>query len=176
MIKNKRGQMEGIIALVILSITLFIIAPILLYTLNTMLTKFSTSLSPIDSTAADAVSYGNTKFTAMFDWVIIIVFIVNVLWLFISSFMIDIHPAFIILYIIGLMFLFMLAPSYMKGVDKLYSNPELSASISANLHQTLWLKDNFIFILVGIAVLTGIIIFAKIGFFGGGNNENRAYR
>lgn len=161
MIKNKKGQIEGIIALVVFGIFIFILGPVILKVFSSMLGGFSTGLSRVDNVSADAVTFGLNRFTNFWDVALLLGFVANVVVLFISSFLIDIHPAFIILYILGVFFLFVLAPDILNIVQPFQSNTGEFANQTASLAGTNWLYNNFVFVLLGIVFITGIIMFAK---------------
>lgn len=159
--KNKGGQIEGIIALIVFALFIFILGPVVLKIFSSMFGGFSAGLSQVDNVSADAVTFGLNRFTNFWDVALLLGFIANILVLFISSFMIDIHPAFIVLYIIGVFFLFVLAPDILNIVKPFQSNVGDFANQTANLAGTNWLYNNFAFVLLGIVFITGIIMFAK---------------
>lgn len=157
---NKKAQIESLVIFIGLAIGLMILAPVVLKINGSMLSGFSNAVRPISNVSADAVDFGMNKFTSLWDTVIICAFVANTLLLFVSAFLIDIHPSFIAVYIVGCFFLFMFAPNYLKAAGAIFDNPNFSTQ-TAQLAGTSWLYNNFGFILLGIVFITGIIMFAK---------------
>lgn len=177
---NKKAQFDaGIITFVVVIIALLFIAPILLKVVKIPLAQFSTSLSAVDpsnqsSTAVTAVS---DSFTNWLDTIILLIFGFLVIVLLISAFMVDIHPAYMIVYIIAMIFLFILAPNALQAVTGIYSNSQFNDistpdnNIVSHLPMSEFLVNNFFIVLLGIVILTGIIMFAKFRFGNGGGNS-----
>ena len=175
---NKKGQVDGgIIVFVAIAITLLFLAPILIKVVSVPLQGFSNSLSAIDqtNTSTNAVEMVRTKYVGLLDTVILIMFLILIVTLLISSFLIDIHPAFIVLYIMSLMFLFILGPSVLGSLTTIWesdqfndvSTPGGPNDIVSNLPMSQFILDNFFLIILGIAILSGVIMFAKFKSSGG---------
>lgn len=164
---NKKAQIASVAFFIMLLAGIIIIAPIILRVGISAIDKTSTQLSAIDGTnkSVQLVVYTKNKITGTFDWVIMFLVILNILILLISSFLIDIHPAFLVIYIIGAFVMVITLPYTMALAEKIYSNSEF-ASGSNNVVQyipmTEFMLNNFGTIIVGIIVLSGIIMFAKI--------------
>lgn len=167
--KNKRGQITSIIAFVVVVIFLVIMAPFLVKLVVTPSQKFSDALGAIDQTnkSVEAVAKITGTFTNTFDYLIIFFFLFNVVILLISSFLVDVHPAFIVVYIVALFFLFMLTPSMETMMDKIYSNTSFTDEV-AFLPLTTWIMNNFSSVIFGVAILSGVIMFGKYKFTSGG--------
>jgi len=185
--KGKKGQLPAAIAFAGIILVLILLAPILLKTVLTPLNKFSSALGTVDSTnkSSSAVGYITNTFTSMFDWIIMFIFIFSIVTLIFSSFFIDTHPAFLVIYIIGLAFLMIFTPNIMESIDKLwrqaqFANPANTDGTGANLATLLpmlsWLKDNYMFVILGVLILNGIIMFGKYKFAGGMGASTGDYR
>lgn len=180
MFKNKRGDFTGIIALVGITLIMIMIAPFLLKLVVTPLTSLSTALSTTDATnvSANAVTQAKNTFTGTFDWIIVILFMFNVLLLFITAFLIDVHPAFFLVYIIGLFMLFGFAPAVLDTIDTIYSMNAF-AGAGNNVIQYLpmvdFLRENFTIVLLGIAITTAIIMYGKYRLAQSGTNGGNYY-
>jgi hypothetical protein len=170
---NNKGQVQAIIAFAVVVIILVLIAPYLVKIVVAPVSKTSQAFSTIDPTnvSSDAINYVQNKFTSMFDWVIAIFFIFNIVLLLITSFLIDVHPAFLLVYIIAVMFLVMFAPMVNDSLGKIYDNPlgdpnhPFAGSGENNIMQyvpiTQFIYNNFGFILLGVIILSGLIMFGK---------------
>lgn len=167
---NKRGQVESIIIFFFLVIAIFIASIIVLRLTNTIITPFSQMLNntgmPGSQQASAVVSNVQTRFAGVWDWVVVLLFLFNVLILFISAFLIDIHPAFAIIYIIAVIFLFVFGNSMLYVLDNVWNTfaSDLEAS-QTPLQQ--FIINNFNVIMLGIVFLTGLIAYAKFKFFSG---------
>ena len=131
MIKNKRGQLEGVFWFFAVVFLIFLLAPLMLKIPN----MFFGQLVPIagNSTspqAATSVNYLDTKMNQLWDEMIMILFFGLVIVLFFSAFMIDVHPAFVVIYIAGLVFLFVGAMPMWDAVNNMYDNALFTDQVS----------------------------------------------
>jgi hypothetical protein len=169
-IKDKKGQAESIIYFFGIIVGLFIFAIVLLYMSQNVLTKLGPNLGNVSVQAGANVNYLNTSFTGLWDGLIIFFFLFNVLILFVSAFLVDIHPMFVIIYIIALIGLFLFGMPIMNAVESIWTSSAYSSTASSML-MTEWMMQNFGIVLLGIAILSGIIMYAKIKL--GGQNAGQ---
>jgi len=186
--KSKKGQLPAAIAFAGITLVILFLAPILLKVILTPMGKFTTALSTIDATnkSVDAVNYTTGVFTSMFDWVLMFFFLFDIVILMLSSFFIDVHPAFLIIYIIGLIFLVIFSPNILESVNMIWNQAQFEhpattdatgATLSSYLPMISWLKDNYMFVILGVLILSGIIMFGKYRFSGGmGAGAEGSYR
>lgn len=174
---NNKGMFGGVVFFVILLAVIIILAPIVLKVAVSVMTATSNQLAVVDSTnlSANTVTTIKGKVTSSFDWMIMLIFLVNFLVLLISAFLIDVHPAFVVIYIIGCTVLMLTAPYLMVASEKIYSMSQFSAggnNVIQYLPMTEFLMNNFGIVILAVLVVTGIVMYAKIKFFassGGGN-------
>jgi len=163
---NNRGQF-AIVSAVGIFIVLIAIAPILLQIVKTSSTGFADGLEGISPVAHDKVDAIESKFTGMWDYVILFIFLFNILLLLISSFFIDTHPLFLILYVVVSFMLFIFSPYLVESADRIWDSPHfVEENTAGDLPMTEFLLDNFQMILLMIYVLSGLIMYGKIKFFG----------
>lgn len=168
---NKRGQVQDVIYFAGLAVATLIVGVVIYFLFSTMLTRTATAISPIDNVSATALTYGNTTLTNFWDIILVIFLFFNVLLLFFSAFLIDIHPAFLVVYIIGAFVLVLLMPTFQTIIGKFYDAPTFSASASA-MPSSVWFYNNFQVIVLAIIFITAIILFAKWKFGSGGQSSN----
>lgn len=174
---NKKGQFENpIIIFAVLVIGLLMFAPIAL--------KIFISVDDSVGNALGNVSSGGDVARANFDkvsgtlvtfWdkIIVAAFFLAVIMLFVSAFMIDAHPFFIVLYIFLNFMLVIFTPDILQSVDAIYDSANFATEVT-QLGFLDSLRNNFVPFLVGIMVITGIIIYGKLAFGnGGGRASNR---
>jgi hypothetical protein len=106
----------------------------------------------------------------LWDKVIIFAFILSLITLFISAFLVDTSPFWIILYIFINFMLVLFAPGMIGALDSIYGNAEFATEV-AQLTFMDWLRTNFMPVLVGCMVLAGIIIYGKLWLTGGSNRR-----
>lgn len=174
--KNKRGQLDNpVIAFAIFVLALLMFAPIAL--------KIFVNVDNSVGNALGNVSAGGELARANFDkvsgtlvtfWdkVMIGAFFVAVIMLFVSAFLIDAHPFFIVLYIFLAFMLVIFMPNILQSIDAIYD----SANFATEVTQLAFLdslRNNFVPFLVGIIVITGIIIYGKLALGGRGRSSNR---
>lgn len=166
---NRRGQVGSVVFFVVVIITLLLMAPIFLKIVTVPLTQFSGSLQNISNQSAQQVSGLASSVNNTADILFSGLFLMNLLILLISSFIVDIHPAFFVVYIILAIVLVSLAPNYKEALTGIYNNAQFSGEV-ANLPITSFLVNNFEMVLFICLMLTAIIIYAKFKFSGGGDN------
>jgi hypothetical protein len=167
---NKQGQglAVPIITFVVLIIGIIILAPILLKVVNEVQGPLNESFSGISPEASEEGSSVFEKFKGMFDIMILIIFFLLIVVMLISAFLVDVHPAFLLVYIVFAFFLFIIAPSIMDAVDRIYESNDF-AEEQGDLPITDFLRQSFGVIMVAVYVLTGVILFAKLR--GGGGSD-----
>lgn len=165
----KKGQIQGIAFFIMLLVAVLIVAPIILKVAFTTLDQTATQLSNIDETnrSSDNVVFVRDKITGSFDWLIMFLILINILVLLITAFLIDVNPAFLIMYIIGAFLLVITLPYTVAVAERIYSMPEFtvgSNNVIQYIPMTEFILNNFGIVIVGVIVLSGIILYAKIKF------------
>ena len=172
---NKQGQALSIVFFFIIVLGVFIVAVLVMSLVNTVLDPFRTQISTISNESGATVGQIQNSFNGVWDWIVVILFGLNLILLFISSFMVDIHPAFLILYIISVLFLFLFGSTILGSLNDLidpsgiFGTGNVSAGGNAlgNMPVTSWLLNNFTLVMLGVVILSGVIMYAKFKF--GGN-------
>ena len=163
---NRKAQV-GIVSFVGVVIALLFLAPIFLNVVTTTTGEFADAINSTDANAAAAVDSITNTYTGLWDWVLILVFGLNILLLLISAFFIDTHPAFMLVFIMIAFFTMAFAPNILDATDKIYNSAHYAGDVAAYLPFMDFLRSNFGAIILGIFVLTGIIMYAKFKYFGG---------
>ena len=165
---NNNAQIEyPVITLIVVIIFLLIVAPVMLKIFNSFQTPFSANLGNITKSGAVAqenFNYAMNTGRNFWDGFLIFVFFLSVIIMFISSFLIDVHPAFIILYIIISFVTILIAPDAIAGIGTIYSMSAFTTEASQLTFMSA-LLDNIPIILVGLMFLSGLVIFGKVAFF-----------
>ena len=167
---NKKAQFDiPIVTFALVVIGLLIMAPIMLKIFNEINTNVGDALGNVTGaggTIAKA-NFNKVMDTAVSFWdkVILVAFIISILLLFVSAFMIDAHPLFIILYIFVGFMLILFAPNIIEAVDVIYTSSTFGAEVS-QLQFLDTIRTHYAEFLIGIMVITGIIIYGKLSFFG----------
>lgn len=177
---NKKGQAFSIVIFFVIVLAIFVLAVLLMSLVNTVLEPFKTNIATIDNNSAETVGDIQDSFSSVWDWVIIILFLINVIILLFSSFMIDIHPAFLVLYIISVMFLMMFGSTILGALNALYDpigvfgagNVTAGGNALTLMPLTSWFLNNFTLVILGIVILSGVIMYAKFKY---GNTEGGNY-
>jgi len=173
---NKKGQILDypIITFIGIIIGLLILAPVMLKIMNSIQAPLSSQLGNITGggglIAQENFNSVMTVAINFWDKVIIVAFIVAILLLFVSAFLITAHPLFIILYIIINFMVILFAPNIVDSLSKLYDSPQFATEV-AMLSFIDSLRTNFAIFILGIMVITGIIIYGKVAIFGTGGNR-----
>ena len=180
LLKNKSGQVESIIVFVMLVVAIFMVSIVVIKLVGTIVTPFASQIGNMSAPAGQAVTYAQNKFTNFWDIAIVMLFFINVILLLVSSFFIDVHPSFIILYIIAIIFLFIFGNYPLYALDSLWnnlapSNTAEGASIIAHSPMQIFLINNFQLVMLGVVILSGIVMYAKFKFFGQGEGAGGNY-
>lgn len=174
-VKNKKGQVDNpIIAFVVIIAALIIFAPIALKVFVNVDTSVGNSLGNL-SGQQGVIAQTNfkavtTPLISFWDKVIVAAFILAVLLLFVSAFLIDAHPFFVVLYIFLDLFLILFIPSITKAIDHIYDSANFAVEV-AKLPFLDTLRSNFTGFVIGLMIITGIIIYGKLAFFQRSNNR-----
>ena len=173
---NKKGQALSLIVFFAVIVAVFIVSVVVMHFTNSILTPFQSSINNISTVAGTNVATIQNGFNKWWDYAVVLIFIINVLLLFITSFLVDIHPAFLLMYVFALLFLFIFGIGVLGAVQNIYNltNPDGSpgpfTDAVNNMPMVNWLLQNFSLTLLGIAILSGIIMYAKFKVFGGNSS------
>ncbi len=171
---DKKAQLDfPIITFVFVVFGLMLIAPVVLKIFNSIQDPLSNQFGNMTNGGAVAQANFNKVMdtaTTFWDKVIIAAFIFAVITLFISAFLIDSSPFWIILYIFLAFMTVIFAPNIIGALDNIYDSSSFTSEVNS-LSFIGTLRTYFPQILVGIIIITGIIIYGKIAFFG---ERNRA--
>ena len=166
----KRGQTD-IILFIALIIGLIIIAPILYQVVDKSLTGFSDALNNTNDTAYQTavsnVSSIKSSFLTWLDYLIMLIFLADMVSLFVFSFLVDTHPIFSLFYLFSAVFALIFMPYIVEPAKQLFGMSWFSDAV-VNLPLTNFVLTKFSIIILGIIIVNGIIMYAK--FRGGGQN------
>ena len=170
---KRKGQVQSIIYFVAVIIGLIFLAPILLKIISTTTTGLGDAL--VNHTeigggiAAQNAYYIRDKVISFWDGVIVSLFVLNIILLFVSAFLVDINPGFLVIYIIAVLFLFVFSPTVLNAASTIW---DVFGSQSDNIPQylvfTRFILDNFMPFLLGIIFVTGVLAYSRLGKNGGG--------
>lgn len=167
---NKRADPSDIVLLIVLVFFLAISFVVVLF-VNSKIKE------TIDTTAlneSEAYSSITSSFATINELTVqrgfVLFFGLLVIGIFVSSFMIKVHPVFIFIYIFTLAMAIFVSVYLANTYEMVVANGQL-ASIASNYAMVTWVMQNIVKILLGVGALSMIIIFSKIA-GGGGGNEN----
>lgn len=163
---NRKAQAQSIIVFFFLMVALFIAGIIILRLVNNVLTPFAVNLNNSAPAVSSTITALQTKTGTFWDYALVLFFVFNVLLLFISAFMVDIHPAFIILYILSVFFLVIFGNSMLTVLDQIWLMMGTDLE-TAQTPMTQFIINNFTIVNLGIIVLSGIIMYSKFKLFSG---------
>lgn len=157
-----------VITFAIIVIGLILLAPIILKVVRSTITPFSDAMDNL-SIGGGEVAKTNTNyvlgvFVNFWDGVMLFGFLFAVIMLFLSAFLIDANPFFMILYILTLFLTIVFAPEILGAVDRIYEANAYAEEVALIPFMD-FLRLNFGLIITGIGILTMIIIYAKIRYY-----------
>ena len=185
---SKKGQINGVIAFVGIVVLLLILAPFLMKLVLSPVDKLSSAFSNIDSSnkSVEATSFIRGKFTGMFDWVIMAAFMFSVILLLVTSFLVDIHPAFLLVYIVAFFCIMAFSPALLSLLGNIWDNTNCASppcftsldngtDLTSYLPMTRFIYEHFGMVIMGILALSGIIMYGKYRFGGSGSSGGGQY-
>ena len=146
-------------------IVLLLLSPIMLKIVNEILTPFQAQVGNMSAEAGAGVATIHTSFLNFWDFIIVITFVVITLLLFISAFFIDTNPLFVVLYLILAFILMIFAPDMTRIIDQIYDSPQFLTEITS-IPMSDFLRTHFEIITLGIIILSGVVIYGKLKYFG----------
>lgn len=159
-IKKKGGVEFSMVTLFVVLVGIIIIAPIMLMVVNKFVTPFGNTVGNMTEQAGTNVAHVAGVFITFWDWVLVIFFLINVIMLFITAFLVNTHPLFLLLYIFFGLLLFIFAPTLLDVLDKMYGSADLALEVS-QLTFVDFIREYLAVILLGLYVVTGIIVYAR---------------
>jgi len=173
----KKAQIDSpVLLFAVIVIGLIFFAPLMLKIFNSIDDNVSPALGNLTGGLAGKEAFQGVMNTAETFWdkVIIAFFLFAAVMLIISSFMIDTHPVFVILYLLICFGTIIFIPQILQAADNIYNDTTNFDTEVNSLTLVGFLKDNFAVILLGMMILSGIIIYGKISLSGGmGGTNNR---
>lgn len=157
---NNKGQVQSIIVFFVLIVAILITSIIVLRIVNEVVTPLKVIINNTNEQAGSSINYAQERFTTFWDYAIILLICVNVVILLISSFMVDVHPIFLILYIIAVICLFTFGNLALTSLDNIWGLMGTSTETAQTPLQQ-FLINNFNIIMLSIIVLSGIIMYGK---------------
>lgn len=166
---NKKGQFP-IVTFVVIVVGLIIIAPVMLKLFNTTKASVGAGLGNVSDSETGVNAFNKVMDIGINFWdkVLIAVFFLNLIILIISSFLIDTHPFWVILYIFVCFLLILFVPNIVDSLDQIYDSPQFALETSG-LSFMNSLRIYFGEFIVGIFLLTGIIMYGKIRYIPAGS-------
>jgi hypothetical protein len=162
----RKGQAD-IVTFMILAVVIVIIAPVVMMIFNTSVQGFTAGFNSIDNSTANQMATMNNNFNSMYDLIVISVFIVNIILMFITAFLVEVHPAFLVFYIFTCVFAMIFIPATLTGAEGIWGANVISGYTNY-LPATQFILDNYGSVMLVVMVITGIITYAKLR--GGQNN------
>jgi hypothetical protein len=160
-IKRKKGQAEGIIVFFALAVAILIVSIIILRIVNSVLTPFAPIIGNMSAPAGATVTAVQHSFGTWWDYFIILLLCLNVFTLLVSSFMVDIHPAFVIVYILAILVLVVMGNFALGALDQVWFHVGRNSIEGPQTQLQQFVINHF------QMLLWGIIMYAKIKFFSG---------
>lgn len=157
---NKKGNavLDGItIVVVMVALGIFLLFG------NYIIDTLNTDIQAADDIGADAkgvVSTINSNYVSLFDNLFLFAFILLVIFILVSVFLIDTHPIFFIVSAILLIFVFVVAGLLANVYNDVATDSDL-VTYSNNFTYMSWLMTHLLEVIIGLGFLISIVLFAK---------------
>ena len=178
-IRKKNAQIDmPVISFAIVIIFLVIMGPIMLKIYKETTTPLKnmfndTSGSVYSANAYNAMQTIDTTWTKFWDFIIIMAFVINLILIVISAFLVESNPVFFVIFMVLSAITFMIVPNMIDAADKLWTSPQFSNTSSETsdivLHMpfTNYLRTSFGKLLLLVTIVSGILMFSKTFRIGG---------
>lgn len=158
---NKKGQLDyQVVSFIVIAVALFLMAPFVLKINRELTTPLQDTLGSQSQQANQSIGAVSSTLTNFWDFVIVFVFFVNIILIFITAFLVDVHPIFLVVFVVLSIFTLMFAPELFDMLDTIYGSSQFTADV-ANLPMTYYLYNNFALILLSVMILSGVIMYGK---------------
>ncbi len=158
--RNKKGSMIDVFFLIVTIVGL----AIFILVISHVTPKITDGLKEIDELnqtnesrdALNAVEDNNDKL----DGILLFIFVGLIIGIFITAFLIDSHPVFVVIYIFLLGFAVLIGVIMNRVYESFYNSEALNET-ARELTFTTAILNNYVPIIIGVGIVTMIIIFAK---------------
>ena len=160
MMPNKRAQLGT--DMIVIVITIFVIALVGLF-MWWWFSSFNRSIQSSEGFTPESkvVLQGQADaYPGLIDGFVIFIFAGLWVALIMSSFMVDTHPAFLIIMVILLVFV-MFGSAVLANYFLEQASSEGLSTASADLPMTMWLFDHFVLVLVFMGASSSLVLFGK---------------
>lgn len=163
--KDKRGQLEfSIVLFAAIVLALIFLAPIMMKVFVSVQEPISNSLGNVSAAAQENFDAVMDPLVTWWDKVVVMAYIGAIITLFVSSFLIDTHPFFVVFYIMVCFLLILFSGDIIHAADVIYESANFATEVT-NLVWMDWIRNNYFGLLLGIIFLNGIIMYGKIALF-----------
>jgi predicted membrane channel-forming protein YqfA (hemolysin III family) len=158
---RKKGQLD-VVVFVIMFVAILIAAPIMFKFFHMTIGPVQTAFANMSPQANTTLTYVTNTYDAFWDFAVLMMFIALVATLLISSFLVDIHPVFLVLYIILAFVIIIITPMLATPANVLDTQLNLTATYGSHLQYTDFLRTNIVMVVLAVIIISGIIAFGKM--------------
>ena len=162
--QNKKAQLDApIVTFGLVLIGILIVAPVMIFLYDKMMTPFQEAIAPMSAEANKTLTAQKQTMENFWDFAILMAFAALVIFLLLSAFFIDVHPAFFVFYLIIGILTLMILPELQGVMDTLYSGEVLNSTMVTNhLNYSSYLASHLGILLLVVFVISAIIMYAKM--------------
>jgi len=169
--RKKRGQLDpGITAWLVVVVIILIMGPVMLKVVRGVLVPTTQQFT---NSSQNSMQMGGAKmtqilgvYTTFWDGILLFAFLGATVLLFVSAFLIDAHPIFMVFYVVILLMVVLFAPNILEAVNHIYDSNQFAEEVTY-LESMDFIRNNFGLIITLIGILSLLIIYAKMRYFSG---------
>jgi len=160
----KKGQADyPIISIIIIIIFLLFMAPFMLKIFKAVTIPLKLAVNDTPA-AVSAINTIDKTWMNFWDIIVMMTFVVSIILMIVSAFFVNTHPIFFVVYLVLTIVTFILAPSMMDTLDKVWTSPQFAGTseetnIVSKLPFTDYLRTHFSMVLLMIVAVTGVVMF-----------------
>jgi len=159
---NKKSQLEFPVVAFMTSVLVLLLTGVFISSLvHNTLPSLATQVQNLSTPAYNSVTRMNNTFVSFFDFALLFLFLICIIIMVVTSFLVDTHPIFLAVYVVFLFFTFFFMSPIQNLLDKVYESSQFVTETS-QIPIMNFLRLHFALIIFGIAIICGIIVYAKL--------------
>jgi len=171
--KDKRGSIIDIFYILVVLFMASVAGVLLFYTWGEVSPTFNSTVQGMDMISdgtKDTLSSGigrADESTDLLDSLFVAVFVGLLISIIITAFLVDVHPAFMIVYFVVLIFAVILSVLFSNGFESFADSSTLASTVTSDFTMTQYLMDKLPMLTLIVGLVGMVIMFAKMRRAGG---------
>ena len=163
---NKKAQIDiPVVTWIVIIIAICILSPILLHLVNVILVPMGNAVADMSPQANISAQHVVQQTNNFWDFSMVLMFLIITIMLFVSAYFIDVHPLFIVFYIIIAFILFLIITPMSAMLTQFYSSDGSINPFNTTVQHlpfTSFFASYFWQLCFILYIVSGIIMYGKL--------------